>query len=50
MQVRRGIFDVEVLVLARPGFRGQHSATMEVFKITVREFMPSLGILVLHIP
>ena len=25
----------------------QHSATMDVFKITIREFMPSLGILVL---
>src|ERR1700704_4690180 len=47
VQVRCGIFDVEVLVLGRPAFRGQHSATMDVFKITIREFMPSLGILVL---
>src|SRR6202030_1792826 len=47
VQVRCGIFDVEVLVLGRPAFRGQHSATMHVFKITIREFMPSLGILVL---
>jgi hypothetical protein len=47
VQVRCGIFDVEVLVLACPAFRCQHSATMDVFKITIREFMPSLGILVL---
>ena len=47
VQVRCGTFDVEVLVLGRPAFRGQHSATMDVFKITIREFMPSLGILVL---
>ena len=47
VQVRCGIFDVEVLALARPAFRCQHSATMDVFKITIREFVPSLGILVL---
>src|ERR1700730_11890181 len=47
VQVRCGIFDVEMLVLARPAFSGHHSATMDVFEITIREFIPSLGILAL---
>lgn len=46
-QVRCGIFDVEMFVLARPAFRAQHSAAVNVLKVTVREFKSSLGILVL---
>ena len=40
----RGIFDVEVLILARSALRCQYSATMDAFKITIRKFIPSLGI------
>src|SRR6267142_498306 len=45
MQVCSGLLDVEVLVLPGTAFGGKHTASMDIFKVAVRKFIMSLGIL-----
>jgi hypothetical protein len=44
VQVMRGFFDVEVLVLARSAFGGDYSATVDLFEIAVRELIVPFGV------
>jgi hypothetical protein len=41
-----GVFDVKVLVLARPTFRRKNSAAMAVLEVPIRELIASFSILV----
>ncbi|MEA2861677.1 MAG: hypothetical protein QOC72_3716, partial [Methylobacteriaceae bacterium] len=43
MQVCGSGFDIEMLVLARPAFRGKHAAAMDILEISIRELVPSFG-------
>jgi hypothetical protein len=44
MQVSRGTLDIKVFVLPSPAFRAENCASMDLFKVAVGEFIPSLGI------
>ena len=46
VQMGRGVFDVKILVLARPAFRSQYGATVDFFEIAVGEFVALFGRLV----
>jgi hypothetical protein len=47
VQVCYCVFDIIVLVLSCPAFCKQHSASVNVFKIAIREFIPAFRILLL---
>jgi hypothetical protein len=47
MQMRGRIFDVVVLVLAGPAFRGKHATTVDTYKVPIRKLTPSFRIRVL---
>jgi hypothetical protein len=44
VQVRCGIFDVKVLVLARSAFGGDHAATVDFLEITIRKLVMPFGV------
>src|SRR3977135_821925 len=51
MQMRRGVFDVVVLVLPGSAFGANHGAAMDIGEIAVWKFVMSLGLhglLVIH--
>jgi hypothetical protein len=45
MKMSGRAFDVNVLVLARPTFRGKDSAAVDLLEIAIRKLVPSFGIL-----
>ena len=45
MQMRRGVFDVVVLVLAGPTFGGEDAAAVDVFEIAKGELIMPFGLL-----
>src|SRR5688500_308605 len=47
VQIRGGFLDIEILVLACPAFRRDDTAAVDLFEISIRELVSSLGFLVL---
>jgi hypothetical protein len=45
MQMCSGVFDVEMLVLARPAFCSENAAAVSIFEISVWKLIMSFGIL-----
>ena len=45
MQMRRGIFNVKVLVLTRPAFGRNHATAVGFFEITTGKLVTSLDVL-----
>jgi hypothetical protein len=49
VQVRGCAFYIEMLVLSRPAFRGEHRATVNSFEVAIRELVSFLRVRVLFI-